>query len=102
MRWDHHPEQCQAGLSSGRNFELEKTSVADGPGETVCPLAVLGPDMLRRNLAPPSVPEGSLDLLMLKIRLECACLASLGLCDSQELTVLGSFSLKVGGIFLAY
>ena len=65
-------------------------------------MAVLGPDMLRRNLAPPSAPEGSLDLLMLEIRLECACLASLGLCDSQELTVLEAFSLRVGGIFLAY
>lgn len=95
-------EQGQAGLASGRNSELEKTAVADGPRETVCPLAVLRPDMLRRSLAPPSAPEGSLDLLMLKIRLECACLASLSLCDSQELTVLGSFSLRVGGIFLAY
>lgn len=90
-------EQGQAGLASGRNSELEKTAVADGPRETVCPLAVLRPDMLRRSLAPPSAPEGSLDLLMLKIRLECSCLASLGLCDSQELTVLGSFSLRVGG-----
>lgn len=80
----------------------ENRVVAGDPRKTVCPLAILCPDMLRQNLASPSVPEESLDLLMLEIRLECACLASLGLCDSQELTVLGSVSLRIGVIFLAY
>lgn len=80
--------------------------VAGGPRETACPLAILCPDMLGQKQVSPSASERSLDLLMLKIRLECACLASLGLCDSQELTVigsvLGSAALRVGMILLAY
>lgn len=70
--------------------------------QSVLWLAILCPDMLRQKLASPSAPEGSLDLLKLKIRQECACLASLGLSDSQELTVLRFVSLRVEVIFLAY
>lgn len=69
-------------------------------------MAILCPDVLGQKQVSPSASEGSLDLLMLKIRLECACLASLGLCDSQELTVLesvlGSAALRVRMILLAY